>query len=95
MAFLNRGLEIVFHDERPDKEQQVTFQYKGGVTDFVRHLNASKEALTLAAVIRDTPPQPRLDSCHGTSVDVSPYGGHVGEEPDRLTRQVRSDSHLL
>ncbi|MBI4933678.1 MAG: type IIA DNA topoisomerase subunit B [Actinobacteria bacterium] len=45
MAFLNRGLEIVFHDERPEREQQVTFQYKGGVTDFVRHLNASKEAL--------------------------------------------------
>ena len=45
MAFLNRGLEIVMHDERPGKEQQVTFQYKGGVTDFVKHLNASKEAL--------------------------------------------------
>ncbi len=45
MAFLNRGLEIVFNDERPEREQQVTFQYKGGVTDFVKHLNASKEAL--------------------------------------------------
>jgi DNA gyrase subunit B len=45
MAFLNRGLEIVLHDERPEREQQVTFQYKGGVTDFVKHLNASKEAL--------------------------------------------------
>ena len=45
MAFLNRGLEIVFNDERESKEQEVTFQYKGGVTDFVRHLNASKEAL--------------------------------------------------
>ena len=45
MAFLNRGLEIVFHDQRPEREQEVTFQYKGGVTDFVKHLNASKEAL--------------------------------------------------
>jgi DNA gyrase subunit B len=45
MAFLNRGLEIVFHDERPEREQQVTFQYKGGVVDFVKHLNASKESL--------------------------------------------------
>jgi len=45
MAFLNRGLEIVFHDERAEKEQQVTFQYKGGLIDFVKHLNASKEAL--------------------------------------------------
>jgi DNA gyrase subunit B len=45
MAFLNRGLEIVFADQRPEKEQQVTFQYKGGLVDFVKHLNASKEAL--------------------------------------------------
>ena len=46
MAFLNKGLEIVFHDERPDREfEQVTFQYKGGIVDFVKHLNASKEAL--------------------------------------------------
>jgi DNA gyrase subunit B len=46
MAFLNRGLEIVFRDERPGKEQQeVTFQYRGGIVDFVKHLNASKEAL--------------------------------------------------
>jgi DNA gyrase subunit B len=45
MAFLNRGLEIVFRDERAEKEQEVTFQYKGGIVDFVKHLNQSKEAL--------------------------------------------------
>jgi len=45
MAFLNKGLEIVFNDERPEKEQTVTFQYKGGLIDFVKHLNASKEPL--------------------------------------------------
>ena len=45
MAFLNRGLEIVFVDERAEKEQKVTYQYKGGLVDFVKHLNASKEAL--------------------------------------------------
>jgi DNA gyrase subunit B len=45
MAFLNRGLEIVFRDERDGKEQEVTFQYKGGIVDFVKHLNQSKEAL--------------------------------------------------
>jgi len=45
MAFLNKGLEIVFQDERPEKEQAVTFQYKGGLVDFVKHLNASKDPL--------------------------------------------------
>ncbi len=45
MAFLNKGLEIVFTDERTDRQQTVTFQYKGGLVDFVKHLNASKEPL--------------------------------------------------
>jgi DNA gyrase subunit B len=45
MAFLNRGLEIIFRDERVDREFDQTFQYKGGIVDFVKHLNASKEAL--------------------------------------------------
>jgi DNA gyrase subunit B len=45
MAFLNRGLEMVFVDERPEKEQKVVYQYRGGIVDFVKHLNASKEAL--------------------------------------------------
>ena len=45
MAFLNKGLEIRFIDERPEHEQQVTFKYAGGIQDFVRHLNQSKEAL--------------------------------------------------
>jgi DNA gyrase subunit B len=45
MAFLNKGLAIRFVDERPGHAQDVTFQYKGGIVDFVKHLNASKEAL--------------------------------------------------
>ena len=45
MAFLNKGLEIRFIDERPEHEQQVTFQYTGGIVDFVRTSTQSKEAL--------------------------------------------------
>jgi DNA gyrase subunit B len=45
MAFLNRGLQIVFRDERPEHEQDVTYEYKNGIVDFVKHLNASKEPL--------------------------------------------------
>jgi DNA gyrase subunit B len=45
MAFLNKGLEIVFTDERPEREQTLTYQYKGGLIDFVKHLNASKDPL--------------------------------------------------
>jgi DNA gyrase subunit B len=45
MAFLNKGLEIRFADERAEREQQVTYKYAGGIVDYVRHLNSSKEAL--------------------------------------------------
>ena len=45
MAFLNKGLEIRFVDERPEAKPAQTFKYKDGIVDYVRHLNASKEAL--------------------------------------------------
>jgi DNA gyrase subunit B len=45
MAFLHRGLEINFSDERPQHRHTERFCYSGGIVDFVHHLNASKEAL--------------------------------------------------
>ena len=45
MAFLNKGLEIRFTDERKGREQKETFKYNGGIIDYVRHLNSSKESL--------------------------------------------------
>lgn len=45
MAFLNRGLEIRFVDERKDREAKETYKYNGGIVDYVRHLNNTKESL--------------------------------------------------
>ena len=45
MAFLNKGVEIVLRDEREGREQDVHYQYKGGLIDFVKHLNTAKEPL--------------------------------------------------
>jgi DNA gyrase subunit B len=45
MAFLSRGLEITFRDERVDPVLEQNFKFNGGITDFVRHLNATKEPL--------------------------------------------------
>ncbi len=45
MAFLNRALEIRFADQRPGNEKRETFRYNGGIVDYVKHLNASKESL--------------------------------------------------
>ena len=45
MAFLNKGLEIRFTDERTDPVTKTNYKYSGGIVDFVKHLNASKESL--------------------------------------------------
>ena len=49
MAFLNKGLKIVLHDERvtdaDGKPRTETFQYAGGIVDFVKFLNEGKETL--------------------------------------------------
>jgi DNA gyrase subunit B len=49
MAFLNRGLAITLTDERPDhingEPHVASYCYEGGIADFVRYLNASKEAV--------------------------------------------------
>jgi DNA gyrase subunit B len=45
MAFLNRGLEIRFVDERKGRESKETYNYNGGIVDYVRHLNNAKESL--------------------------------------------------
>ncbi|GAA4913460.1 DNA gyrase subunit B [Stackebrandtia albiflava] len=57
-AFLNKGLKIVLRDERPraeaeedSKPREVVFQYEEGIADFVRHLNATKNALHKSVVM--------------------------------------------
>jgi DNA gyrase subunit B len=45
MAFLNRGLEIRFVDERVGRQAKETYKYNGGIVDYVRHLNNTKESL--------------------------------------------------
>ncbi|MBI5137344.1 MAG: DNA topoisomerase (ATP-hydrolyzing) subunit B [Nitrospirae bacterium] len=42
LAFLNKGLGIKIVDERT--EQEDAFRYEGGITSFVEHLNANKNA---------------------------------------------------
>jgi DNA gyrase subunit B len=58
MAFLNKGLTIVLRDERINEEDSAedasgetahvverTYQYPGGLEDFVKHINASRDPI--------------------------------------------------
>jgi DNA gyrase subunit B len=57
LAFLNRGLKIVIEDERDERTH--TFLYKGGIVEFVKHLNQNK-----------TPIHPKVLFFEGTKGDI-------------------------
>jgi len=45
MAFLNKNLAITITDERQDEPRRMEYVYAGGIADFVRYINASKDAV--------------------------------------------------
>ena len=45
MAFLNKGIKIVFKDEREGKKKSETYHYEGGIKEFVKFLNKNKDPL--------------------------------------------------
>src|SRR5689334_22705695 len=48
-AFLNKGIRITIKDERQEPERSHEFYYRGGIAEFVKHLNKNK------AVLHDKP----------------------------------------
>src|SRR6478672_4448971 len=44
-AFLNKGIRIFIKDERDETEKSHEFYYKGGIAEFVKHLNKNKSTL--------------------------------------------------
>jgi DNA gyrase subunit B len=44
-AFLNKGIRITIRDEREEPERAHEFYYKGGIAEFVKHLNKNKTTL--------------------------------------------------
>jgi DNA gyrase subunit B len=45
LAFLNKGINIYFHDERDPDKDDVQFYYTGGLLSFVSYLNENKTVL--------------------------------------------------
>lgn len=47
MAFLTRGINLCFIDERPEQWREINFYFEGGVKSFVRYLNRNRTVLHL------------------------------------------------
>ena len=45
MAFLNAGLRIIFRDLRGEEPLERVFHYEGGIREFVKYINKSKQVL--------------------------------------------------
>ncbi len=45
MAYLNKGIRIVFRDERGEEPVEKDFCYEGGLKEYVKHLNRNKAVL--------------------------------------------------
>lgn len=55
LAYLNRNLEIVLKDERLEEPRIDVFSYEGGLSDFVKYLDASNQPLhdKIITIIKD------------------------------------------
>lgn len=45
LAFLNPGVEITLRDERTEDAREATFEYQGGIREFVAYLNETRDVL--------------------------------------------------
>ncbi|HEX6525777.1 MAG TPA: DNA topoisomerase (ATP-hydrolyzing) subunit B [Streptosporangiaceae bacterium] len=65
MAFLNKNLAISIADERdPDDPREARYQYAGGIADFVRYINNSKEPVHATVIDFE-------EEAEGISVEVA------------------------
>lgn len=45
LSFLNKVVKIIFEDKRADREKSKTFHYTGGLVEYVKYLNRTKDEI--------------------------------------------------
>ncbi len=101
LAFLNRGIKVIYEDERSDEEAKV-LEYKGGIQEYVKYLNRNKEALHSKAIymeaMRDdveievalqyTTSYNETVTCFANNINTYEGGTHLSGFRTALTRSL-------
>ena len=58
LAYLNKGIRIVFNDERDEEKAEEVYHYEGGISEFVDYLNRNRkgihEKIIYGEAVKDT-----------------------------------------
>ncbi|MFH2033845.1 MAG: DNA topoisomerase (ATP-hydrolyzing) subunit B [Candidatus Margulisiibacteriota bacterium] len=108
LAFLNKGLKIVLIDEREQEKIAETFEYEGGIAEFVKNLNNKKDELyqpvaTFAGEKEDVSVEVALQHCkdyydenifsYVNCIRTREGGTHLVGFKSALTRVINNYGH--
>ncbi|MBN1557660.1 MAG: DNA topoisomerase (ATP-hydrolyzing) subunit B [Lentisphaerae bacterium] len=102
LAFLNKGVEITFRREDPAREE--SFKYKGGIIEFVEHINRSRNALhpkviyfekerdgiAVEIAMQYTDSFNESVSCFANNINTIEGGTHLSGFRSALTRTINA-----
>ena len=102
LAFLNRGVEIKLSQDEPERAE--SFEFKGGIVEFVQHLNRNKTALHPSVISFDkerdgvsveiamqyTDSYNENISCFANNINTIEGGTHLSGFRSALTRTINT-----
>ncbi len=101
MAFLTRGIDLTFIDERPKEHKEINFYFEGGVQSFVRYMNQNRtglhapiyvntevESTQVEAAIQYTDGYTESIFAFANTINTPDGGTHLTGLRGALTRQI-------
>jgi len=85
IAFLNKGLVISIKDERAGRERGETFEFKGGIIEFVNYLNKDRETILpepfyVNSIAKDSEVEISFQYNDGYSEVINSYANNINTE---------------
>ena len=85
IAFLNKGLIISLTDERPGRQKNEVFEFKGGIVEFVDYLNKGRETILpepfyVNSIAKDSEVEISFQYNDGYSEVINAYANNINTE---------------